>query len=74
VSANTTNLTSFKFAELLTTDQAAAYIDVVPGTLEVWRCTKRYHISFIKVGRLVRYRKSDLDSFLDKRTIEEKEK
>jgi len=69
MSANITNLTSFKCAELLTTDQAAAYIGVAPGTLEVWRCTKRYHISFIKVGRLIRYRKSDLDIFLGRHTI-----
>jgi excisionase family DNA binding protein len=69
MSANIINLTSLKGTELLTSEQAAAYIGVSPGTLEVWRCTKRYHIPFIKVGRLVRYRKSELDSFLDKRTI-----
>jgi excisionase family DNA binding protein len=67
--ANATSLTSFKRTELLTSEQAAAYLGISPGTLEVWRCTKRYHIPFIKVGRLVRYRKSELDSFLDKRTI-----
>jgi len=69
MSANTTNLTSLRCTELLTSEQAAAYIGVASGTLEVWRCTKRYHIPFIKVGRLVRYRRSELDSFLDKRTI-----
>lgn len=69
MSANTTNLTSLKYTALLTSEQAAAYIGISPGTLEVWRCTKRYHIPFIKVGRLVRYRKSELDSFLDRRTI-----
>jgi excisionase family DNA binding protein len=71
MSANTTNLTSFKCTELLTSEQAAAYIGISPGTheIQVWRCTKRYHIPFIKVGRLVRYRKSELDSFLDRRTI-----
>lgn len=74
MSANTTNLiTALKGTELLTSEQAAAYIGVSPGTLEVWRCTKRYHLPFIKVGRLVRYRKSDLDSFLDRRTIGERE-
>ena len=67
--ANTTNLSPFKRPELFTSEQAAAYLGVSPGTLEVWRCTKRYHIPFIKVGRLVRYRKSDLDSFLDRRTV-----
>ena len=56
--------------ELLNSYQAAEYIGVTPGTLEVWRCTKRYHIPFIKVGRLVRYRKSALDIFLDQQTVD----
>jgi excisionase family DNA binding protein len=51
--------------ELLGTGDAAAYLDVKPGTLEVWRCTKRYAIPYLKVGRCVRYRRSDLDAFLE---------
>ncbi len=54
---------------LLNNDQAAEYIGVTPRTLEVWRCTKRYSIQFIKVGRLVRYRKEALDAFLESRTV-----
>ena len=50
-------------------NDAAEYIGVTPRTLEVWRCTKRYQIPFIKVGRLVKYRKSALDAFLESRTI-----
>ena len=57
--------------KLLTTKEAADYIGVLPGTLGIWRCTKRHMIPFIKVGRLVKYRKSDLDTFLDQRTIRE---
>jgi excisionase family DNA binding protein len=57
-------------ADLLNNDQAAAYIGVTPRTLEVWRCTKRHQISFIKVGRLVKYRKSALDAFLDQQTVD----
>lgn len=56
-------------ADLLTNDQAAEYIGVTPRTLEVWRCTKRHQIPYIKVGRLVKYRKSALDTFLEQRTI-----
>lgn len=48
--------------------QAAAFLDVKPTTLQVWRCTKRYPLPFVKVGRLVRYRQSDLDAFLRSRT------
>lgn len=54
--------------DLLDEKQAAQVLDVEPGTLSVWRCTKRYKIPFIKVGRLVRYRRSDLDAWLESRT------
>jgi excisionase family DNA binding protein len=54
--------------ELLSADQAAATIDVTSGTLSVWRSTGRYGIPFIKIGRKVRYRKSDLLAWLKSRT------
>ncbi len=53
---------------LLTPPEAAAYIGVSENTLSVWRCVGRYNIQFVKVGRLVKYRKSALDAFLDRRT------
>lgn len=56
----------------LNNNQAAAYIGVTPRTLEVWRCTKRHQIPFIKVGRLVKYRQSALDAFLDQQTVDVK--
>jgi excisionase family DNA binding protein len=55
--------------ELLNTEQAAAVLQVTPGTLMVWRCTKRYPLRFIRVGRLIRYRASDLEAFLAARTM-----
>ena len=53
---------------LFTPKETACYIGVTEKTLAVWRCTRRYPIPFIKVGRLVKYRKSALDIFLDSRT------
>ena len=50
-------------------DAAAAYIGVTPRTLEVWRCTKRHQIPYIKVGRLVKYRQSVLDTWLAAHTV-----
>lgn len=44
---------------------AARYLLVAPGTLAVWDCTKRYDLKPLKVGRSVRYRKSNLDAFLN---------
>lgn len=50
---------------LLDRKTAAKYLAVSPGTLAVWDCTKRYDLKPIKVGRAVRYRKADLDAFLN---------
>ena len=43
---------------------AAKHIDVAPGTLSVWRSTGRYRLPFLKIGSKVRYRLSDLDTWL----------
>ena len=37
------------------------------GTLAVWRCTGRYDLPYLKIGRLVRYRQSDARKFRDQR-------
>jgi excisionase family DNA binding protein len=54
--------------DLLSTEEAARQLGVTPGTLTVWRATRRYPLRFIKVGRKVRYRASDLEDFLEART------
>ena len=54
--------------DLLDENQAASILKVKPGTLSVWRSTGRYSIPFIKVGRSVRYRLGDLNSWLEGRT------
>ena len=50
--------------------EAAKFLDVSPGTLQVWRSTRRYPLPFVKIGRKVRYRLSDLQAFLQLRTVE----
>ena len=55
---------------LLSNSEAATVLGISDGTLEVWRSTKRYVIPYIKVGRLVKYRRSALDQFLEQRTVE----
>lgn len=50
--------------EWLTQEQAADYIGSKPGSLRVWRTTKTgpaYH----KRGGVIRYRKADLDAWLE---------
>lgn len=50
---------------LLNRKEAARFLNVSPGTLAVWDCTKRYDLKPIKIGRAVRYRRSSLDQFLE---------
>lgn len=54
---------------LLTTQQAADLLDVSPQTLEVWRCTKRYKLAYVKIGRNVRYPSSAIQDFIASRTV-----
>jgi len=53
---------------LFSSDDAARYIGVASRTMAVWRCTGRYDIPYIKVGRLAKYRKSALDVYLERHT------
>ena len=56
--------------ELFDEQEAAQLLDVSPGTLSVWRSTGRYNLPFLKIGRNVRYRHSDLLAWLEGRTRE----
>lgn len=50
--------------DTMTTKAAAAYLGVSTGTLANWRCSGSPAIPFIKIGRVVRYRKADLERFM----------
>ena len=54
---------------LLTTQAVAELLDVSPQTLEVWRCTKRYKLTYVKIGRNVRYPSSAIQDFIASRTV-----
>ncbi len=53
--------------KLLTPEQVAEVLGVTPRTLTVWRCEDRYDLSYVKAGRLVRYREADVKAFIEKR-------
>ncbi len=55
---------------LLTPEQTAEKLTVRTDTLAVWRCTGRYKLPFLKVGRNVRYRLSDVNAWLEARLHE----
>lgn len=56
--------------ELVDEKEAARILDNSPGTLSVWRSTGRYNLPFVKIGRSVRYRRTDLLAWLEQRTRE----
>lgn len=55
-------------SELLTPREVARMLGVSIQTLAVWRCERRYELPYVKVGACVRYRRGDLDAFLEQRT------
>lgn len=54
---------------LFTEDEAAAYLRVRPNTLSHWRSTGRYGLPYVRVGNRVRYRRPDLDRWLETREV-----
>ncbi len=55
--------------DLLTRSQAAEVLGVSSGTLAVWASTRRYPLPYIKIGRSVRYRRSDIQAWVESRTV-----
>ncbi len=51
---------------LCTPVEASQILGVTTHTLAVWRCEKRYNLPYVKVGRLVRYRRSDITDFIER--------
>lgn len=56
--------TNNTIGEVLTTQEVAEYLKVPVHLLEQWRWSKTVNLPFFKLGRLVRYNKSDVDKFL----------
>ena len=57
---------AFAKDDLLTSEEASKRLGLKnKNTLGVWRTTKRYDLPYIKVGRLVRYRQSDIEKFIN---------
>jgi len=50
-------------------EQAAGVLNTSIQTLANWRATGRYALPYVKVGRLVRYRESDLVAFIAANTV-----
>jgi len=53
--------------KLLTPEQVAEIFGIKVETLNQWRHKKRYDLNFVKIGRCVRYRRSDVEDFIKTR-------
>jgi excisionase family DNA binding protein len=53
--------------DLLTVPEAAALLWVKVSTMRAWTCQRR--IPFVKVGRLVRIRRTDAEAYITSRTV-----
>lgn len=54
---------------LISAAEAAAYLGMKAQTLAQWRCAKRHPLPYVKVGRTVRYRLADIETWLAGRTV-----
>jgi len=48
--------------------EAAAYLNLSANTLDRWRCQK-LNLPYHKIGGAIRYKKSDLDSYLEQHRV-----
>lgn len=54
---------------LLNTAEAAEMLRIKKGTLNIWRCTKRYDLPYVKIGRKIFYKTEDIYNFIKNNTI-----
>jgi excisionase family DNA binding protein len=54
---------------LMSRQSAADYLGVGMQTLAAWACNKRYQLPYVKIGRRVMYRQSDLDAFIARNLV-----
>lgn len=60
------NMDAYDADELITPREVARRLSVAEETLASWRSRKKPHLPFLKLGRLVRYRRSDLVAFVQR--------
>jgi excisionase family DNA binding protein len=55
---------------LLTTEEVAKMLGLQEHTLRDWRRAKRHPLPYVKVGRSVRFRLSDVEAFISAHLVE----
>ncbi len=51
--------------KLLTRQEVAEIFGISAATLAVWACNQSQDLPFIKIGRCVRYRMQDVQTFIE---------
>jgi excisionase family DNA binding protein len=54
---------------LLTAEEVAELLSIRPQTLALWRSQKRYGLPYYKIGGMIRYKLSDIEKWLESRTV-----
>lgn len=57
---------TFNQQALVDTEGAAYLLSIPAATLTKWRCTGYGNIPYVKLGRKVRYKPSDLKNYVDR--------
>jgi len=55
--------------QLMTPHEAADLLGIEVQTLATWRCTGRYELPFVRVGRAIRYRRADVLAWIESQTV-----
>lgn len=63
---NKRTIMNINLDKLLSRKEASEFLGCKENTLAVWAINQRYNLPFYKVGRLVKYKLSDLENFIDK--------
>lgn len=63
-------MNDIKLNRLLKPAQVAEILGVTKETLNVWRCTKRYPLKYIKIGRNVLYKLEDIQAYIESQTVQ----
>lgn len=58
-------MTSTTVTLLVTRAEAAEILGVSPQTLACWASNGRYGLPFVRIGRRVMYRRSDIEAFIE---------
>ncbi len=60
--------TEYSASEYFDRLETAAYLNLSAHTLDRWRSEKS-HLPYFKIGGAIRYKKSDLDEYLDQHRV-----